>query len=274
MTGALSLSAVDVALAGLLLVVNAALSLAYGLGMHGTLLFAAARMIAQLSLVGIVLGTIFTSNSAWMTAAAAAVMIVAAAIEVRQRQHPRITGFGVAGLGLASLSVIGAGLTLYIVGVVIGPVATNTPGLLTSYAPRHILPILGMILGNALTALSLALSTFADLARRERGSIEAQLALGRTAREAFRPIAQRAMRTAMLPVVNAMAVIGLVTLPGMMTGNILAGADPTDAAKLQIMIMFAISAASGLGAFAAVTGGLRLLSDDRQRLRLDRLATN
>lgn len=271
MTSALLLSPIDVGLAGLLLAVNVVLSLTYGLGVHRSLAIAAVRMIAQLSLVGLVLAYIFASNSVWMTAVAAAVMIIAAAIEVRQRQSPRISGFGVAGLGLAALSVIGAGLTLYIVSVVIGPVATHTPGLLTSYSPRHVLPILGMILGNALTALSLALSTLADLTRRERTSIEAQLALGRTAREAFQPVSQRAMRTAMLPVVNAMAVIGLVTLPGMMTGQILAGADPTDAAKLQIMIMFAISAASGLGAFAAVTGGLRLLTDDRQRLRLDRL---
>lgn len=271
MTSGLSLSAVDVGLASVLLAINVVLSLIYGLGIHRSLAVAAVRMIAQLALVGLVLTYIFASNSIWMTLLAGAVMIVAAAIEVRQRQTPRIRGYGVAGLGLAALSLIGICLTFYIVSVVIGPVATTTPGLLTSHSPRHVLPILGMILGNALTSLSLALSTFADLARRERGAIEAQLALGRSARDAFKPIAQRAMRTAMLPVVNAMAVIGLVTLPGMMTGQILAGADPTDAAKLQIMIMFAISAASGLAAFAAVTGGLRLLTDERQRLRLDRI---
>lgn len=272
MTPALSLSPVDVGLAALLLAINVVLSVIYGLGVHRSLVIAALRMVAQLSLVGFVLAYVFQSGSTWVTLAAATVMIVAAAIEVRQRQSPRIAGYGVAGLGLAALSVIGSALTFYVVSVVIGPVATNTPGLLTSFTPRHVLPILGMILGNTLTALSLALSTFADLARRERNSIESQLALGRTAAEAMHQISQRAMRTAMLPVINAMAVIGLVTLPGMMTGQILAGADATDAAKLQIMIMFAISAASGLGAFAAVRGGLRLLTDDRQRLRLDRLA--
>ncbi|HRK17537.1 MAG TPA: ABC transporter permease [Hyphomicrobiaceae bacterium] len=272
MTPALTLSAVDIGFAALLLAVNVALSVIYGLGVHRSLVVAAMRMIAQLALVGLVLHYVFASKSMWMTLAAATVMVAAAALEVRQRQSPRIRGFGVAGLGLGALSLIGAALTFYVVSVVIGPVATNTPGLITSFSPRHVLPILGMILGNSLTALSLALSTFADLARREHASIEAQLALGHSAREAFQPISRRAMRTAMLPVINAMAVIGLVTLPGMMTGQILAGADPTDAAKLQIMIMFAISAASGLGAFAAVRGGLHLLTDDRQRLRIDRIA--
>jgi putative ABC transport system permease protein len=80
------------------------------------------------------------------------------------------------------------------------------------------------------------------------------------------------MRTAMTPLLNTMAVAGIVTLPGMMTGQILAGADPAEAAKYQIMIMFVLSGAAGLGALLAGLGGVLLLTDKRHRLRLDRLA--
>ena len=76
----------------------------------------------------------------------------------------------------------------------------------------------------------------------------------------------------MTPLLNTMSVAGIVTLPGMMTGQILAGADPAEAAKYQIMIMFVLSGAAGLGALAAAYAGVLLLTDARHRLRLDRLA--
>ena len=76
-----------------------------------------------------------------------------------------------------------------------------------------------------------------------------------------------------MPILNAMAVTGIVSLPGLMTGQILAGVDPVEAAKYQIMIMFALSGATALAVLAAGIGGVWLLTDDRQRLRLDRLVT-
>ena len=75
-----------------------------------------------------------------------------------------------------------------------------------------------------------------------------------------------------MPILNAMAAAGIVTLPGMMTGQILAGADPVEAAKYQIMIMFLIASATGLGAFCTGFGAVLLLTDHRHRLRLDRLS--
>ena len=91
--------------------------------------------------------------------------------------------------------------------------------------------------------------------------------------QAFEGPLQRSLRTAMMPILNAMAVAGVVSLPGMMTGQILAGADPVEAAKYQIMIMFALSGATALAVLLAALGGTWLLTDDRQRLRLDRLRT-
>jgi putative ABC transport system permease protein len=88
---------------------------------------------------------------------------------------------------------------------------------------------------------------------------------------AFSGVLRSALRTATTPLVNAMAVAGVVALPGMMAGQILAGADPAEAAKYQVMIMFVLSGASGLGAVAAALGSVLLLTDKRHRLRAERL---
>ncbi len=88
----------------------------------------------------------------------------------------------------------------------------------------------------------------------------------------MRPTLREAVRSGMLPIVNAMAATGLVAIPGMMTGQILAGADPADAIRYQLLIMFMIAGGAGLGVFAAVYAGARRLTDARHRLRLDRLA--
>lgn len=273
MTAPLTLTATDLGLAGLLLLVNAGISIAFQLGVERALFISALRLVVQLSLIGGVLRTVFASGSLWLTAGAGLIMVLVAAVEAGQRQTPRFKGWITEGLGLATLLTVGTLATLYAVGVVIGPSPTTAPGLLTSFEPRHVLPILGMVLGNTLTSVSLTLATLLDLVRRERGAIEGQLALGATIRSAFSGVLRRTLKTAMMPVINAMAVAGIVTLPGMMTGQILAGADPGDAAKSQIMIMFVISGAAGLGALLSALGAMHLLTDPRQRLRLDRLAT-
>jgi putative ABC transport system permease protein len=128
-----------------------------------------------------------------------------------------------------------------------------------------------MILGNALTGVSLVLNAVTQAARRERAAIEGRLALGESRFEATSGVVVHAVKTGMMPILNAMAATGLVTLPGMMTGQILAGVDPVEAAKYQIMIMFVISAATALGVMLAALGGAWLITDGRHRLRLEAL---
>ncbi len=128
--------------------------------------------------------------------------------------------------------------------------------------------MLGMVLGNTLTSVSLALQTLSEGALRERNAIDARIALGATRLQAFSGVLRTALRTATTPLLNTMAVAGVVTLPGMMAGQIIAGTDPGEAAKYQIMIMFVLAGASGLGAFAAALGSMFLMTDRRHRLRL------
>ncbi len=123
-----------------------------------------------------------------------------------------------------------------------------------------------MVLGNALTGVSLVFDTMPAGARREARTIEARLALGHTRFEALGNIRTRALTSGLIPILKAMSVAGVVSLPGMMTGQILAGADPVEAAKYQIMIMFIIAGSTGLAVLAAAFGATYLVTDARLRL--------
>jgi putative ABC transport system permease protein len=261
----IELSGTDLALAALLLIVNGAISIAFRLGLAISIGVAAARMGMQLAAVGFVLNFIFAQTSPLWTLLIVFVMVLVAGYELVQRQEHRFRSWLAYGLGNATLLLVGGLATVYAVVVVVHPAPW--------YAPRYIVPILGMVLGNTLTSCSLALQTLTEGAVRERAAIEARIALGATRIEAFGSVLRRALNSAITPILNVMSVAGIVSLPGMMTGQILAGANPAEAAKYQIMIMFVLAGASGLGAFAAAFGGVLLLTDGRHRLRLDRLAS-
>src|SRR3569623_2692060 len=108
------------------------------------------------------------------------------------------------------------------------------------YSPQYAIPLLGMILGNTLNGISLGLDRLGGELSGRRAPVEALLALGATRWEAARGPIRQAVRTGLIPTINAMMVVGIVSLPGMMTGQILAGADPVEAVKYQIVMMFLI----------------------------------
>jgi putative ABC transport system permease protein len=253
------LSVADLFLAGVLVLAVGALSVIQGLGLERRLVLSALRMTIQLATIGYLLKLVFAQGSPWWTALLALVMVAIATYEAGSRPAGLATGRGaylIAGVTLLSVGVL---TTSYVTAVVISAESWSSP---------HVfLPILGMILGNALTAVALALRSIGEAAKGERAAIEARLALGQTRGQAFRPVVQRTLATALMPTLNSMAVAGVVSLPGMMTGQILAGADPVEAAKYQIMIMFAIGGSSALAAAAAVHGAVRLVTDGRDRLR-------
>ena len=263
-TGYIALSYLDLAVAALLVVLNAGLSIALQLGLARTLLFAAARMTVQLILVGFVLKALFALVSPWLTALAALVMVAVAGREVFARQQRPLAGPWGYALGTTTMLIVGMTITVLALTTQIRP----DPW----FDPRFALPLFGMVLGNTMTGISLGLETLTSGAHAGRPAIEAQLLLGASKWEAMRPLTRRALHSGFIPIVNSMAATGIVALPGMMTGQILAGADPTEAVKYQLLIMFLIAGATGLGVLIAVLGGVWRLSDDRHRLRLDRLA--
>ena len=253
----------DVLTAACLLGVNGALSAALHLGIGRHLMIAGSRMVVQLALVALVLEVLFRMVSPLWTAAAALVMVAFAGREAMARQSRRFKGFWAYGLGTGSMLAAAGLVTLFALATQVSP----DPW----YHPRYALPLLGMVLGNTMNGISLGLETLTTTVVRERRAIEARLALGAPRAEALLPVARGALRTALIPAINAMAAIGLVSLPGMMTGQILAGVPPAEAVKYQAMVMFMIAGGTGLGAIAAVLGGAYRLTDTRHRLRLDRL---
>ncbi|MEE8393590.1 MAG: ABC transporter permease [Rhodospirillales bacterium] len=254
----------DVALASLLLFANVGLSLALRLGLGRTLLVAAARMTVQLLLIGLVLKALFALASPQWTGLAMAVMVLVAGREIMARQERRLAGPWGYGLGATSMMAASVLVTVLALTTAIEP----DPW----YDPRFALPLLGMILGNTMNGVALALNTLFNSASRERLSIEAGLALGFDRYKALAGPRREALRTGLTPIVNAMSIAGVVSLPGMMTGQILAGVDPVEAVKYQLLIMFLIAGGTGFGVLAAVLGGVRLLTDERHRLRLERLS--
>ena len=254
----------DLALAALLVVLNGALSLALRLGLERQLLIAAARMVVQLLLVGVVLTTLFELVSPLWTGLAALAMVLFAGREIMARQERRLAGPWAYGLGTGCMLVASCIVTVFALATQIQP----DPW----YHPRYTLPLLGMVLGNTMTGISLGLHSLTTGLVRERPGVEAQLALGAPWREAVLPVSRAALRSALMPIINSMAAIGLVSLPGMMTGQILAGIEPVEAVKYQLLIMFLIAGGTALGATAAVIAGGYRLTDRRHRLRLDRLA--
>ena len=139
------------------------------------------------------------------------------------------------------------------------------------YQPRYAIPLLGMMLGNTMNGIALGLDRLIQTTWDQREVVEARLMLGQSWQEAIADIRRESIRSAMIPIINSMSVAGLVSLPGMMTGQILGGSPPQEAVKYQILIMFLIASGIGFGTFAAVSLGARRLFDSRHRLRLDRL---
>jgi len=140
------------------------------------------------------------------------------------------------------------------------------------YEPQYAIPILGMILGNTLTGVSLGMERMTQELTTGRGTIEMILALGGTRWEAAQGATRQAVRAGMMPTLNQMTVVGIVSLPGMMTGQVLAGENPEDAVRYQIVIMFLIAAASALGTVGAVLLTYRRLFSADHRFLLHKLA--
>ena len=259
--GAIPLSVGDLAIAAALVVIAGAVSVLLRLQLERRLALASVRTVVQLVLVGYVLRFVFETDALWTIAIVVLIMIVAAsvaAVRRSNRTYAHATFFAFATLFLTGLLT-----TCTVTGLVIG--------VQPWYQPQYLIPLLGMVLGNGLTGISLCLDTLLESLSERRHEVEMELSCGATRWEAARPPLAHAVRKGMIPVINAMMVVGVVSLPGMMTGQILAGADPSEAARYQIVVMFMIAGATSLGCISiGVLTCLRMFSD-RHQLRSDRI---
>lgn len=253
----------DLAIAASLIVLDAAISLWLKLGLHSRIAIAALRMVLQLVAVGFVLRFVFTLNNPAATLAIVVVMLLVAGREVASRPEKRLKGGANYIIGATSVSLA----TLLTAVLALTTAIRPQPW----FDPRYAIPLVGIILGNVLNTGSITLDVVLSGFGRERMAIEARLALGATFREAARPIIVQGIRQGMVPTINQMSAAGIVTLPGIMTGQILAGMDPLEAVKYQILLIFLLAGASGLAAVVIAFLAASQMTDERQRLRLDRL---
>lgn len=259
----ISLSHVDLAIAACLVLIVALLQWRMRLGNAKSLLIAGTRTVVQLLLLGLVLKYVFAASNLLWIALMATIMLLAAGREVMMRQKRRFIGSWGFLLGTSSMFVSAFSVTLLALLVIVQPEPW--------YLPQYSIPLLGMLLGNTLNGITLGLDNLTRNVWEKRAIIDGRLALGETWTQAISDIRRDSIRVGMIPIINAMSVAGLVSLPGMMTGQILAGTPPLEAVKYQILIMFLIAAGTGMGTITAIVIGCRRLFDDRERLRLDRL---
>lgn len=261
MTGAVQLDFVDLLVATSLVLVAGGISVALRLGVAKRLGLAAARTVVQLLLVGYVLRAVFELEQAWAVLGIGLVMIALAAREAVSRPE---RGFdGMAWRAFVTLVLSGLVTTVTVTAVVVGA----DPW----FKPQYLIPLLGMTLGNGLTGVSLCLDTLLEELDAQADRVELELSLGATRWEAARRPVSRSVRRGLIPIINSMSVAGVVSLPGMMTGQILQGADPVEAVKYQVVVMFMISAATALGCFGVAWLATRALFDDEHRLRRERI---
>ena len=239
MTGQLiSLGPVELAVSTLLVLAAVAVSVALRLGVAGRLALAALRTVLQLGLVGLILERVFALDRASLVLALVLVMTLFAGREAVARAshgYPWIFLDGWIAM-TASCVVVGGVVTQVVVGV--------EPW----YDPQYVIPLLGMILGNSLNGVALSLDRFLEHLASRSHELELRLAFGATRRELLEEPLRAAVRTGMVPIINSMAAAGIVSLPGMMTGQILAGSPPLQAVAYQIVVMFMIAGATACGA--------------------------
>jgi len=262
----IELSPGELALAAVMVLLLAVASYWARLGVGKSLLIGAVRTVVQLSLIGLVLEALFAVGALIWVALLAVAMLLVAGREVVARQNRRLIRGWAFGIGTLSMFVSSFTVTVLTLTVIVGP----DPW----YRPQYAIPLLGMMLGNTMTGVSIGLDRLTDSVWRGRQVIEARLMLGQPWQEAIADLRRDAARSGLIPAINAMAAAGVVSLPGMMTGQILAGSPPSLAVKYQILVMFTITVGTGFGTLVAVLLASRRLFDQRERLRLDRISAS
>ena len=238
--GIINIAWTDLALAAALIFVAIGISHWQKLGLARSFLMGAVRAVLQLVAIGYVLVYVFAFASWWLVLLTLAAMLVAATATATRRTGRRAPGQRRAMWTISGTAMfVSAGLILaYVTGVVLR--------VHPWYQPRYLIPLFGMIVGTAMNGAALGAERFESEMESRRGEVEAYLALGATpARAAAEPV-RRALVASLIPAVNGLMVVGLVQLPGMMTGQILAGQSPLLAVRYQIVVAFMLAGATAM----------------------------
>lgn len=211
------------------------------------------RSFIQLTAVGYVIQAIFDTDSLWLVVALLAGMVAFGAWTARGRAKGVPGAAGPILLALAVAATVTLGLVLAL-------------GVFEA-TPRYLVPVGGMVIGNSMTAVAVALNRLADEMHDGRRQIEAMLALGATSFQAARGTVARSLRSGMIPLVDSTKTTGIVFFPGTMVGMLIAGAEPVDAVRLQLVLLWVLLGAVALAGLIALTMGYRGFFTPAHQLR-------
>lgn len=231
------LDTLDLVIAAGFVIAAGVISLVLRLKLERRLAVASLRTVVQLLFLGYVLETVFKASKPSLIMAIAMLMLFFASHAGIRQSSRKFRGIW--GMAFVSLVVSGFLVTYCVTTIIIGVEPW--------YRPQYLIPIFGMILGNSLIGISLCIDHLLEALEEQRATIEMELALGATRWEAARNIVSEAVRKGMIPIINSMIIVGIVSLPGTMTGQILAGASPLLAVKYQIVVMFMLAGATSGG---------------------------
>lgn len=219
------------------------------------LIVASVRMTIQLTLAGFILTYLFKNPHPVVTILYVVIMTGFAIYRVlsKNKQINRRFQLIIAG----SIAVSGILIILFFISIVIGESIFN---------PQYVIPLSGMIMGNTMTGATLGIKTFRESLQGQQRKLEALLNLGATPQKILLPFVKQALETALLPTLNSMLGMGIVSLPGMMTGQILSGTLPTTAILYQIAIMIAICTVVCLSCFGSLYLGYHTLWNKRNQI--------
>ncbi len=228
-----------------------------GIAREKEIVLSSVRMTIQLVFVGYLLVYVFEHPHPAVTGLIWAVMLGFAIFNIFQRVKVPLSSR--LKRAAAASMIFGTGVSLvYFVTVVVG--------LFPWYDPRYFIPIAGMLIGNSMTGISLGVKSLVETMSDQRDQVEAALMLGAAPAAAVKPIANSAFDSAILPTINSMMGMGIVFLPGMMTGQILSGESPVTAIQYQIAIMLGIVGSVSLTVIVFLYLGSRVFFNDRAQL--------
>jgi putative ABC transport system permease protein len=253
-----TISLFDLLYASGLMVLLVALSLWEKLRLEKDLVVGTLRSFIQLYIVGAILIYIFRKNVAGLILLVLFIMLAAAAKIAVDRQTHRVRNL--TGMVFVSL-ILSSGFTLFMLSIVI---IRWKP---TWYNPQYLIPIAGMVIGNAMNAAALAVERLQSEVRASRNVIEAHLALGATAYQACKTFIVRSIRASMIPSINTLMAVGIVQLPGMMTGQIISNVSPVQAVRYQLVILYGIAFTVGVASMIVVHLTYKSFFTSAQQLR-------
>ena len=214
---------------------------------------ATVRSFVQLTAIGYAIKLIFEADTLWLVFALLTVMVLFGALTARNRAKRVPNSFWPL---LIALAVAGASTLGLVVAL----------GVFEATA-RYLVPVGGMVIGNAMTASAVALNRLGDEMADSRARIEATLALGASAEEAAQPTVRRSLRSGMITLVDSTKTTGLIFFPGTMVGMLLAGAEPTDAVRLQLILLYTLLGSVSIAALVATLLAYRNFFTAAEQLR-------